>query len=67
MVKFIAGLILGALVVIFTLQNADMVTVRFLAWTVTISRAVMLFVVLGAGLVIGWMAGGMGRGGRRRR
>ena len=67
MVKFIAGLILGALVVIFTLQNADMVTVRFLAWTVTISRAVMLFVVLGAGLVIGWMARGMGRGGRRRR
>ncbi|MCG8481440.1 MAG: LapA family protein [Spirochaetales bacterium] len=67
MVKFIAGLILGALVVIFTLQNADMVTVRFLAWTVTISRAVMLFVVLGAGLVIGWMAGGMGRGTRRRR
>ena len=67
MVKFIAGLILGALVVIFTLQNADMVTVRFLAWTVTISRAVMLFIVLGAGLVIGWMAGGMGRGARRRR
>lgn len=67
MVKFIAGLILGALVVIFTLQNADVVTVRFLAWTVTISRAVMLFIVLGAGLVIGWMAGGMGRGGRRRR
>ena len=67
MVKFIAGLILGALVVIFTLQNADMVTVRFLAWTVTISRAVMLFIVLGAGLVIGWMAGGMGRGTRRRR
>ncbi len=67
MVKFITGLILGALVVIFTLQNADMVTVRFLMWTVTISRAVMLFVVLGAGLIIGWMARGTSRGARRRR
>ncbi len=39
--KFIFG-ILVALIIIFVLQNTEMVEVKFLIWKVTMSRALML-------------------------
>jgi uncharacterized integral membrane protein len=46
-----------ALVLIFIIQNTDVVEFRFLMWTVSISRALMLFGTLAVGLVTGWFLG----------
>ncbi len=59
MFKFIIGILLGIICVIFFLQNAETVTFVFLAWHITISRALMLITVLAAGIIIGWIFGGI--------
>ena len=46
--------ILG-LVVLFTLQNVVTVEVTFLFWTVKLPRAILLFVVLAIGILLGWI------------
>ena len=43
-------------VAVFTAQNLQVVDVRFLAWKLEISRAILLFGVLGIGFVLGWLA-----------
>ena len=54
-VKLTLALILAGLIVLFTLQNADIVELRFLFWRVSMPRALMIFSVLTAGVVIGWL------------
>ena len=44
-----------AVVVIFTVQNAEVVEVRFLLWTGSMSRALLLFLVFVGGLLTGWL------------
>ena len=53
--KFIIGILLGALAVIFAAQNAETVSYNFIAWTLTAPRAVVLLCVLIAGIVVGWL------------
>ncbi len=67
MFKFIIGILLGIVCVIFFVQNAETVTFVFLAWQITISRALMLVTVLIAGIVIGWLFGGMNHFMRRKK
>jgi putative membrane protein len=57
MTKNIIFLILIALVVIFVLQNTEIVAFRFLAWTISMSRALLLFLTFAIGIVVGWLAG----------
>jgi uncharacterized integral membrane protein len=52
--KLILGITLLILVVVFTLQNTSTVEIRFLAWQFTLSRALLLFLVLAIGIIIGW-------------
>ncbi len=52
--KLYTGLALMILVVIFTLQNVEVVQVNFLIWDFSISRALMIFLVLSIGILIGW-------------
>jgi putative membrane protein len=54
-VKLIIGLILIALTMIFIIQNVEVVQIRFLFWTLTISRALLLFIVLVMGIAVGWL------------
>ena len=54
-VKVIFSLILIGLVVIFSIQNADVVSVHFLTWNFTISLALLVFIVLAFGLLSGWL------------
>ena len=42
---------LVALMLIFVMQNTQMVEVRFLAWTVTMSRALMLLATFLIGVI----------------
>lgn len=48
----ILGILLGALAVIFALQNVVPITVSFLAWHITGSLAVVLFVALIVGVLV---------------
>lgn len=53
--KMISILVLIALLVVFVVQNTGVVEIRFLAWKLGMSRAlVMIFAVL-IGVVIGWL------------
>lgn len=65
MLKFIIGIVFGALAIIFILQNVQMVEVTFLAWSISMSRSILFFIMLLIGFVLGWGVGSFGR--RRKR
>ena len=50
---FIIALV--GLVVIFTLQNTEVLSVEFLFWSFSLRRAVLLFAVLIVGIVTGYV------------
>jgi len=55
MIRNVIFVILIALVLIFVVQNMQVVEVRFLAWTVSMSRALMIFGTLIIGIIAGWL------------
>jgi len=57
--KLSLSITLLLLVVIFTLQNTEIVTIKFLFWDMELSRALLIFLLLGIGIVIGsfWGSG----------
>lgn len=61
--KFIFGIIFGIFVIIFMAQNPQVVDITFLAWTFTVSRAVMYLLIF----VFGFISGGLIIGLRRKR
>jgi Protein of unknown function (DUF1049). len=52
--KITLVIILACLALIFVAQNIDVVTVSFLFWEISMSRAVLLFFSLLIGFIIGW-------------
>ena len=44
-----------ALVLIFVVQNTQVVEFKFLVWTMSVSRALMLFGALAVGVIAGWI------------
>jgi uncharacterized integral membrane protein len=48
-------IILIAAVLIFVIQNTQVVQFHFLLWTFAISRALMLFATLAVGIIAGWL------------
>lgn len=55
MIRNIIFIGLIAIVLVFVAQNTQVVEFRFLIWTVTMSRALMLFGTLAIGLIAGWL------------
>lgn len=51
-ILFIVGLVLGAVSVIFALQNIAIITVSFFSWQITGSLALILSLALAMGLLI---------------
>lgn len=51
-------LVLTGLVVIFIVQNVAVVEIRFLFWSLSMSRAIFMFLLLVIGIVIGWVLRG---------
>lgn len=47
-------MVLAVLALVFVAQNIDVVTVSFLFWEISMSRAVLLFFSLLIGFIIGW-------------
>jgi len=50
---FVLGLVIGILVVIFILQNTEIVEIDFLFWTISISRALVVLMVFIIGILVG--------------
>ena len=56
--KLVTSIILASLTVIFIIQNAAMVEMKFLFWTLSISGALLVFLILSAGISLGWLLHG---------
>ena len=55
MIRNIIFICLIAFVLIFVVQNTQVVEFRFLIWTISLSRALMLFGTLAIGFIAGWL------------
>ena len=51
--KLILILVLAGLSVIFIIQNVDVVEIRFLFWSIQMSRALLMFFLFAIGIIIG--------------
>lgn len=53
--KVILATGLISLVMLFAIQNAAVVEIRFLVWEAELSRSLLIFMTLFIGIAIGWM------------
>src|SRR3569832_1426888 len=59
--KLILMLVLVGAVILFALQNTDVVQVHFLLWTLALSQVVLIFALLVVGMALGWLACSLSR------
>ncbi|MGD8809870.1 MAG: LapA family protein [Gammaproteobacteria bacterium] len=59
--RLIFVIALLVLVGIFALQNVVAVEVRFLFWGFSLPRSLLVFVLLGVGILVGWFLRGVAR------
>ena len=64
--KLILGAVLIGLALVFTLQNTQVVEVRFLFWKLSMSQVLLIFLLLASGALLGWLAGSASRHRSRR-
>lgn len=65
--KLYLGLALLVLVVVFMLQNTAVVNLRFLFWQLSLSQALLLFLVFASGLAVGLLFATLARRQRKPR
>ncbi len=53
-IKLGISLVLAVLAFIFISQNIETVRVVFLSWSIETSIALLVFIILGVGIIIGW-------------
>jgi uncharacterized integral membrane protein len=53
--KLISGIVLFFIIVIFIIQNAATVEIHLIFWTVSISRVLLMLIILLFGIIIGWI------------
>lgn len=56
--KLIMSIIFASLAVIFIIQNVTSVDVSFLFWSISMSRALLIFFTLVIGFILGWFLHG---------
>jgi uncharacterized integral membrane protein len=59
--KWLVVLTLLLFLVIFAVQNYEIVKIQFLFWSFATSRAIVIFIALFIGIIIGWIASLIGR------
>jgi uncharacterized integral membrane protein len=64
--KILIALIVIGLLLIVLAQNAQVVTLKFLLWQVSMSQIILLLFTVLTGFVLGWIVAKMARGSRRR-
>ena len=57
-VKLILGIILAGMAAVFIIQNVRSVDLTFLFWTLSMSRALLMFLILSLGFILGWLLHG---------
>ena len=53
--KLVVVLLLSAAALLFIIQNTAVVEIRFLFWSIQMSRSIWMILLLGVGIVIGWL------------
>ena len=53
-IKLVISVVLAFLAFIFISQNSETVIVDILAWSIEMSLVLLLFIILAAGIAIGW-------------
>lgn len=53
--KLVLVLVLASLAAIFIIQNVAAVEVSFLVWSISMSRALLVFFTLVIGIILGWI------------
>jgi len=66
-IKLGITIVLAFLAFVFITQNTEVVQVTFLAWSVEISLVLLVFIMLGAGIIIGWLLNSYLRFARNRK
>lgn len=56
--KLAVSVALILIVAIFIIQNTAVTELRFLFWTLAMSRSLMMFLLLGIGITAGWFLHG---------
>jgi len=56
--KLILGIILAVMAAVFVIQNVTSVDLTFLFWTLSMSRALLMFLILSLGIILGWLLHG---------
>jgi len=65
--KTLVVLILIGLFLVILLQNTEVVTFQLLFWEITMSRVLLILVIVIIGFLLGYIVGRRGNYGRRRR
>jgi putative membrane protein len=53
--KLIISLVIAGMAVLFIIQNVTVVDLKFLFWTLSMSRALLMSMILSAGIILGWL------------
>jgi uncharacterized integral membrane protein len=53
--KLIFSIAMAGLAVLFIIQNVTVVDMKFLFWTLSMSRAFLMSLILSVGIILGWL------------
>ena len=53
--KLILTLAMAGMAVLFIIQNVTVVDMKFLFWTLSMSRALLMSLILSTGIILGWL------------
>ncbi len=53
--KTVIFVVLAALILLFVIQNTQVVETRFLVWTISMSRSLLLLGTFIMGVIAGWL------------
>ena len=56
--KLVLAIILAGMAAVFIIQNVTSVDLTFLFWTLSMSRALLMFLILSLGFILGWLLHG---------
>jgi uncharacterized integral membrane protein len=66
-VKTLVFIVLAILIVIFTIQNTEVINIQFFTWKTSVSTALILLSTLFIGIVLGWLLTWTGYTQRKRK
>ena len=53
--KLILSIVMAGMAVLFIIQNVTVVELKFLFWTLSMSKALFMSLILSTGIIMGWL------------